>query len=137
MPDHCTCLLVFRPTQSMADLMQDVKAGSSQWINANKFCRGRFEWQSGYGAFSHSKSQLPDVVRYIENQKEHHRKQTFLDEYQLFLDKFEVDYGEKYIFHDPEEVSCLRHLLEVYLPDYRYGMPNGISSYLSTEKYGD
>ena len=48
------------------------------------------------------KTQLPDVIRYIENQKEHHRKQTFLEEYQLFLDKFEVDYDEEYIFHEPE-----------------------------------
>jgi REP element-mobilizing transposase RayT len=92
MPDHVHMLIGFRPTQSMADLMKDVKDGSSKWINANKYCRGRFEWQTGYGAFSYSKSQLPDVIRYIENQKEHHRKQTFLEEYQLFLDKFEVDY---------------------------------------------
>ena len=101
-PDHVHMLMGFRPTQSMADFMQDVKAGSSKWINANKYCRGRFEWQTGYGAFSYSKSQLPDVIRYIENQKEHHRKQTFLEEYQLFLDKFEVDYDEEYIFHEPE-----------------------------------
>jgi REP element-mobilizing transposase RayT len=102
MPDHVHILIGLRPTQSMADLIQDVKAGLSKWINANKYCRGRFEWQTGYGAFSYSKSQLPEVIRYIENQKEHHRKQTFLEEYQLFLDKFEVDYDEKYIFHEPE-----------------------------------
>ena len=55
MPVHVHMLIGFRPTQSMADLMQDVKAGSSKWINANKYCRGRFEWQTGYGAFSYSK----------------------------------------------------------------------------------
>ncbi len=102
MPDHVHMLIGFKATQSMADLMQDVKAGSSKWINDNKYCTGRFEWQSGYGAFSYTKSQLPDLIRYIENQKEHHRKRTFLEEYKLFLEKFEVDYDERYIFQDPE-----------------------------------
>jgi putative transposase len=102
MPDHVHLLVGFRPTQSMADFMQDVKSGSSKWINDNKCCKGRFEWQPGYGAFSYAKSQLPDVIRYIENQKAHHEKKTFLEEYKLFLDKFEVVYEEKYIFHDPE-----------------------------------
>ena len=102
MPDHLHLLIGFRTTQSMADLMQDVKAGSSKWINDNKYCNCRFEWQEGYGAFSYSKSQLPDVIRYIENQKEHHRKKTFLDEYKSFLEKFEVAYDERYIFHAPE-----------------------------------
>ncbi|MEO6549774.1 MAG: IS200/IS605 family transposase [Ferruginibacter sp.] len=102
MPDHVHMLVGFRSTQSMADLMQDVKAGSSKWINDNKYCKGRFEWQSGYGAFSYAKSQLPNVIRYIENQKEHHNRKTFLEEYKLFLEKFEVEYDEKYIFREPE-----------------------------------
>lgn len=102
MPDHVHMLIGLRATQSMAELMQDVKAGSSKWINDNKYCNGRFEWQSGYGAFSYSKSQLPNVIKYIENQKVHHRMQTFLEEYKLFLEKFEVEYDEKYIFHEPE-----------------------------------
>ena len=102
MPDHVHLLIGFRATQSMADLMQDVKAGSSKWINDNKLCSGRFEWQSGYGAFSYSKSQLSSVVKYIENQKDHHRKKTFLEEYKKFLEKFEVTYDEKYIFCEPE-----------------------------------
>jgi REP element-mobilizing transposase RayT len=102
MPDHVHMLIGFRATQSMADLMQDVKAGSSKWINDNNYCTGRFEWQSGYGAFSYTKSKLPDLIRYIENQNEHHRKRTFLEEYKLFLEKFEVDYDERYIFQDPE-----------------------------------
>jgi REP element-mobilizing transposase RayT len=102
MPDHIHLLIGFRTTQSIADLMQDVKAGSSKWINDNKYCKSRFEWQSGYGAFSYSKSQLPDVIRYIENQKEHHSKRTFLEEYKMFLEKFEVEYEEKYLFREPE-----------------------------------
>jgi REP element-mobilizing transposase RayT len=102
MPDHLHLLIGFRTTQSIADLMQDVKTGSSKWINDNKYCKSRFEWQSGYGAFSYSKSQLPDVIRYIENQKEHHSKRTFLEEYKMFLEKFEVEYEEKYLFREPE-----------------------------------
>lgn len=102
MPDHLHMLVGFRATQSMADLMQDVKASSSKWVNDNKYCKGRFEWQSGYGAFSYAKSQLPDVIRYIENQKQHHSNISFLDEYKLFLKKFEVEYDEKYLFNEPE-----------------------------------
>jgi putative transposase len=102
MPDHLHMLIGFHTTQSVADLMQDVKAYSSKWINENKFTKSRFEWQAGYGVFSYSKSQLPDVIRYIENQKEHHAKKTFLEEYKLFLEKLEIDYNEQYIFHEPE-----------------------------------
>ncbi len=101
MPGHVHMLIGFRATQTMADLMQDVKAGSSKWINDNKYCNTRFEWQSGYGVFSYAKSQLPDVIRYIQNQNEHHRKHTFLQEYKLFLEKFEVEYDERYIFQEP------------------------------------
>ncbi len=102
MPDHVHMLIGFHTTQSIADLMQDVKADSSQWINDNKFTKSRFEWQSGYGVFSYSKSQVPDVINYIQNQKEHHRKKTFLEEYKLFLEKFQVEYDERYIFKLPE-----------------------------------
>ena len=102
MPDHVHILAGFRATQSIADFMQDVKAGSSKWINDNKNCKGRFEWQTGYGAFSYTKSQLHAVTRYIENQKEHHSKKTFLEEYKLFLEKFEVEFDNRYIFQEPE-----------------------------------
>jgi putative transposase len=102
MPDHLHMLAGFRTNQSIADFMQDVKADSSQWINKNRFCKSRFEWQSGYGVFSYSKSQVPDVTRYIIDQKEHHKKTCFLDEYKLFLRKFEVDFQEQYIFKEPE-----------------------------------
>jgi putative transposase len=102
MPDHLHMLVGFRATQSIADFMQDVKTGSSGWINKSKKCKSRFEWQTGYGAFSYSKSQVPSVISYIQNQKEHHRKRTFLEEYKMFLEKFEVDYDEQYIFKAPE-----------------------------------
>lgn len=101
MPDHIHFIVGFGTIQSVAAFMQDVKADSSQWINNNEFCASRFEWQSGYGVFSYSKSQVPNVVRYIQNQKEHHKKTSFLDEYKLFLEKFEVDFDERYIFKLP------------------------------------
>lgn len=100
--DHLHMLIGFHTTQSIADFMHDVKAGSSKWINDHKFTKGRFEWQAGYGGFSYSKSQIPVVARYIENQKAHHRRKTFLEEYKLFLEKFEVEYDERYIFTLPE-----------------------------------
>lgn len=98
---HVHMLVGFHTTQSISDFMQDVKGGSSKWINENKLTKSKYEWQSGYGAFSYSKSQVPDVIRYIQNQKEHHRKKIFLHEYKLFLEKFQVDYNEQYIFKDP------------------------------------
>ena len=98
MPDHLHVFFGMRPTQSLSDLMQDVKGNSSKWINEKKFIKDEFEWQEGYGAFSYSKSQVPKVIGYIHNQEAHHRKITFLDEYRNFLKKFEVDYDERYIF---------------------------------------
>ena len=101
MPDHVHVLIGMRPTQTVSDLMQDIKSGSSKWINESKLVKGKFEWQEGYGAFSYSSSQIDDVVKYIENQEEHHRKRTFREEYVDFLQKFKVDYDERYVFHDP------------------------------------
>lgn len=95
-------LVGFRTTQSIGDFMQDVKADSSQWINVNRFCESRFEWRSGYGVFSYSKSQVPAVVNYIQSQKEHHRKVTFREEYRSFLEEFEVEYDVRYTFKSPE-----------------------------------
>jgi putative transposase len=96
--DHVHLFFGMRPTQTLSDLIQDVKANSSKWINEKGFVQGRFEWQSGYGAFSYSKSQISSVIKYIENQEVHHTKQTFLEEYKNLLDQFEVDYDERYIF---------------------------------------
>lgn len=100
MSDHIHILIGLRPTQSMSDLMQDIKGNSSKWINEKKFIKGPFEWQEGYGAFSYGKSQLKNVIEYIENQELHHQKKTFLEEYVNFLQKFEVDYDERYTFKE-------------------------------------
>ena len=98
MPDHIHLLVGVKPHQSISDLMQDVKGSSSRWINLKKFVRGKFSWQSGYGAFSYSHSQLDTVIKYIMHQKEHHKKETFKEEYLKILQAFEVKYDNKYLF---------------------------------------
>ena len=82
--------------------MQNVKTESSKWIKNKNFCVKPFSWQEGYGAFSYSKSHVDEVIRYIQNQEVHHKKETFLDEYRHFLKIFEIDYEEQYIFKEPE-----------------------------------
>jgi REP element-mobilizing transposase RayT len=98
--DHIHILIGLHPNQSISDLMRLVKGDSSEWINKQQLTKGKFQWQEGYGAFSHSKSQTDAVVKYILNQKEHHKKVTFRDEYLKMLKDFEVEFDEKYIFHE-------------------------------------
>jgi len=98
--DHIHILFGFRPIQSLSDLVKKIKGNSSKWINENRMCYGHFEWQSGYGAFSYSKSQIPVVANYIEKQQEHHRKKKFTEEYRELLREFNVEYDERYIFTD-------------------------------------
>jgi REP element-mobilizing transposase RayT len=100
MPDHIHLLIGMRPTQSISELLQDIKGSSSKWINEKKFIKSRFEWQEGYGVFSYGKSQIKNVINYIENQEEHHKKKTFREEYLEFLKIFEIDFDEKYIFKE-------------------------------------
>lgn len=102
MPDHLHVLIGMNPIQSLSDLMQDIKGDSSKWINKNKFVKGRFSWQEGYGAFSYARSHLDNVVKYILNQEEHHKKKTFIEEYMAFLKAFDVEYDERYIFKPAE-----------------------------------
>jgi putative transposase len=96
--DHVHLLIGLRPSQSVSDLLQQVKGDSSLWVNQRGFVRGKFQWQEGYAAFSYSKSQLPAVINYINNQEIHHKKKSFIEEYKEFLDIFEVPYDERYIF---------------------------------------
>ncbi|NLA23454.1 MAG: IS200/IS605 family transposase [Bacteroidales bacterium] len=98
MPDHIHLLFGLRPSQSLSDLMQDVKGSSSKWINKKRFVPGHFSWQEGYGAFSYSKNELNRVINYIKNQKEHHKTQRFINEYKMLLQEFDIDFNDKYIF---------------------------------------
>lgn len=97
-PDHTHLFVGMHPTMSPSKLMEQVKSGSSKWLNEKKNVAGKFSWQDGYGAFTYSKSHIDNVVKYILNQPEHHKKQSFKDEYLLLLQKFEIDYDEKYLF---------------------------------------
>lgn len=101
--DHLHILVGFRPHQSLSDLMQDIKGSSSAWINEKKFItQDRFAWQEGYGAFSYSHSHLHKVIKYIENQENHHRKMAFIDEYRTFLKLYNIVFDERYILKEPE-----------------------------------
>jgi REP element-mobilizing transposase RayT len=98
MPDHIHLLVGLKPNIAISDLVRDIKAGSSKFINDSHWINGKFNWQEGFGAFSYSKSQIDNVIKYILNQEEHHKKQTFKEEYLDFLKKFEIEFDEKYLF---------------------------------------
>jgi REP element-mobilizing transposase RayT len=98
MPDHIHILIGLRPTQALAELVKVVKQESTSWINDQKFTLKKFNWQEGYGAFSYTKSDVPRVIKYIQNQENHHREIKFLDEYVEMLKVHEIDYDEKYLF---------------------------------------
>jgi len=98
--DHIHILIGLRPDQSISSLIQNVKSESTKWIKHEKLSLS-FAWQEGYGAFSYSKSHLPDVIRYIQTQEEHHKKETFLSEYKRLLTAFAIDFDEQYIFKEP------------------------------------
>lgn len=98
MPDHIHFLIGMRPSCRLSDLVREVKKASNEFINDNKLCKSKFSWQEGYGNFSYSHSHLTNVISYIMNQKEHHKKRTFKDEYIGFLKKFNIEYEEKYLF---------------------------------------
>ena len=100
MPDHLHFLIGMRPIQALSNLMQDIKRDSSIWINERGFTKSKFSWQEGYGAFSYSRSHLHNVIHYIEDQKLHHKKITFVEEYKQLLEKFEIPYDSKYIFKE-------------------------------------
>ena len=100
-PDHIHILVGLRPHQAISQIIQNVKTESSKWINANGFCRQKFAWQGGYGAFACSRDHAYNVVRYIANQEEHHRREKFADEYRRLLEENEVEYDERYLFTEP------------------------------------
>jgi REP-associated tyrosine transposase len=98
MPDHVHILIGLRPAMALADLVQEIKADSTNFINKNKWVRGKFSWQEGYGAFSYGHSQLNTIIRYIQNQERHHSRQSFKSEYLSLLRKFDIAFEDKYVF---------------------------------------
>jgi len=98
MSDHVHIFFGMEPDIRLSDLVRDIKANSSKFINDKKSVRGKFNWQVGYGAFSYSQSQKDSVIKYIMNQEKHHAKRTFKEEYLELLRRFEINYNEKYLF---------------------------------------
>ncbi len=98
MPDHTHILLSIKPNITIADLVRDIKSLSSAFINGKKWLPGKFSWQEGYGVFPYGQSQVPAVVQYILNQQQHYQKRTFKEEYLDFLEKFEIQYDQKFLF---------------------------------------
>ena len=96
--DHVHIFIGLKPSMALSDLMRDVKNNTTNFINEKKWLPGKFTWQEGYGAFSYSHSQLNNVYQYILNQEEHHKRQTFKEEYLALLNKYEIPYDEKFLF---------------------------------------
>jgi len=96
--DHVHILIGMKPTCCLSDLVREVKKASNAFIKEKGFTSHKFEWQAGYGAFSYSHSALDNVIKYINNQKEHHKKKSFKEEYKDFLIKFNVAHEDKYLF---------------------------------------
>jgi REP element-mobilizing transposase RayT len=96
--DHVHIFFAPKTTQTIADILRQVKAKSSKWINEQHIVPGKFNWQEGYGAFSHSRRERHDVIQYIMNQEDHHRGQTFREEYLDLLIREEVDFKAQYLF---------------------------------------
>ena len=99
--DHTHILLKFSPKSCLADFVRDVKVASTKFINDNHLCPHLFAWQRGYACFSYSKSQIEKVCRYINMQMEHHKGYTLQEEIRRFLELYDMDYDQKYIFEEP------------------------------------
>ena len=98
MPDHVHILISTKPDCNLSDLVRDIKSNSTKWMNKTGLIKSKFAWQNGFGAFTVSQSQLKKVIRYIENQEQHHNSKSFKEEYVDFLKAYQIDYEERYIF---------------------------------------
>ena len=98
MPDHIHFLIGMKPTCCLSDLVREIKKSSNDFVQENKFCKSKFNWQEGFGAFSYGQSQLSRIIVYIMNQKQHHLKKSFREEYTGLLKKFEVPFEERFLF---------------------------------------
>lgn len=99
MPDHIHVFIGMKPSCCLSDLVREIKKSSNDFVKENNLSKFKFSWQEGYGVFSYSHSQIDAVAKYILNQKEHHKKVTFKEEYIDFLKKFEIEHDEKYLFN--------------------------------------
>jgi REP element-mobilizing transposase RayT len=98
MPDHLHILIGMKPDCNLSDLVREIKKSSNSYIKESKFTKFTFAWQTGYGAFSVSPSQLDKAINYIINQKKHHKKRSFKYEYLLLLEKYKIEYKSEHLF---------------------------------------
>ena len=98
MPDHIHIFIGMKPTCNLSDLVREIKKSSNEFIKENKLSKYKFNWQEGFGAFSNSHSQIDAVCKYIKNQKQHHKKKLFKEEYIQLLEKYAIRYDSKYLF---------------------------------------
>lgn len=97
--DHIHILFALNPKVALSNLIRDIKANSSKFINDKGFVRGKFYWQEGFGAFSYSRSQVDAVAKYVLNQEKHHANKTFKGEFIELLERFDIEYDEQYLFN--------------------------------------
>ena len=121
--DHVHLFIGLKPIKALSDLVRDIKNNTPNFINDKKYLKGKFSWQEGYGAFSYSHSQLDTVYQYILNQEDQHKNKTFKEEYLDFLQKFEIEHDEKYLFEWIEQwgfrpfgVENARGIVSLYNP---------------------
>ena len=99
--DHVHCHLRFYPKISISNVMRRAKAKSSKWINESGYLENRFEWQDGFGCFTYSEKEIERVFKCIENQEEHHKKFSFIEEYLMLLKAHNIEFDPRSIFNDP------------------------------------
>jgi REP element-mobilizing transposase RayT len=105
MPDHAHILIGANPALALSETVQVLKSETSKFINDKQFTSFQFRWQEGFGAFSHSRSDLDRVVNYILNQQEHHSNKTFKAEYVSILQRYEIAFQDEYLFHFFDDIS--------------------------------
>ncbi len=105
MPDHVHILIGYNVNQLIPKLVEQIKTSSNAWIKEKKLSRYRFEWQKGYGAFTHSKGNVETVINYILTQEAHHKKKNFREEYLKFLKDYGIEYKEEYVFEFFDDVN--------------------------------
>ncbi|HEX2974350.1 MAG TPA: IS200/IS605 family transposase [Bacteroidales bacterium] len=98
MKDHIHILIGYNPSQLLPDLIRDIKANTSKFINEKNWIPGKFKWQEGYGCFSYSYRESDSMIKYVMNQELHHSKQSFREEYFTFLNEYNVEYNPEYLF---------------------------------------
>jgi putative transposase len=96
--DHIHILIGMKPSCCLSDLVREIKKSSNDFIRDKQFSKFRFEWQEGYGAFSYGHSNLDNVIAYIGRQKEHHKAQSFREEYLSLMEKFKIEFKDEYLF---------------------------------------